>query len=228
MPEEKTPVAAQPAEKPCAGIDSPEPTSALTLEPTPETIPEPWREGYREMAAQCELDNPEPSGDSVIEFGTVKYDLIDVDGDEIPELTAGMDGYFVSLYTYRNGEVHTLMDHWAYGAMGNYGYEYCPGKNSLRNYNSDYAGLVMNTTYMTIGPECTIDVTAQILTRNFNDVNGNGEPDLPEEYDFVENGPSFVDGVEISGEELASFAAGEYEYISGRWSYDKLLAELEK
>lgn len=217
---ENTPASLQPAETPRAEGGSAEPTVEPVPEPTHE--PEPWREAYMETAAQCEQEFPPQEG------GGMKYDLIDFDGDEIPELAAGMDGYFVSLYTYRDGEVCTLMDCWGYGAMGNYGYEYCPGKNSLRNYNSDYAGLVMNTTYMAIGTEGTLEVTASVVTRNFNDVNGNGEPDLPEEYEFVENGLSFADGVAISAEELTSFDAGEYEYITGRWSYDELLAELGK
>ncbi len=76
------------------------------------------------------------------------YDLVYFDSDAIPELVAGAAGYYTSLYTYSNGYVYTLMDRWAYGAMGNAGYEFSSRKNSLRNYNTDYAGAILYTTYI--------------------------------------------------------------------------------
>jgi len=205
------------------------PTPAPTPEPTPTPTPtpepeEPWREAYRAVAEQCELDFPPQGGTS----DRLQYDLIDFDGDDIPELVACLDGFCVSLYTCRGGETYTLMDRWAYGAMGNAGYEYCPGKNSLRNYNSDYAGLVLYTTYLAIGPEMSMDITAEIVTNNFDDVNGNGSPDENEYESAGKYSVSYYNGEEISGEEIAAFDAGEYVYITGRWSFDELLAELEK
>ena len=82
------------------------------------------------------------------------------------------------------------MDQWSYGGGGNHGYEYSPRKNSILNYNSD--GLISYTTYMQITDQHTLEVSTQIKTYYFDDANGR----------------------EISAEEAASFAIGDYIYIS--------------
>ena len=40
------------------------------------------------------------------------YNLIYFNDDDIPELVVGVNGYYTSLYTYSDGKVYTLMDHW--------------------------------------------------------------------------------------------------------------------
>lgn len=78
-----------------------------------------YQEAYMAMLALCELSND----------ANLTCDLIYVDDDDIPELAVGYTGYWVSMYTYHDGKVSTLMDRWAYGAMGNVGYEYIPRGN---------------------------------------------------------------------------------------------------
>lgn len=156
----------------------------------------------------------------------VEYDLVDIDGDDIPELAAGIDGYFVSLYTYHDGTVYRLMDQWGYGAMGNVGYEYLPGENRLRNYNNDYAGLVLYTTYMTVNSQHKIEVAEEIKILNFDDRNGNGSPDDGETDSAGEVCVIYKDGVEITSEDYAACEAGEYEYLSGNMSYEELQTAL--
>ncbi|MEG1658811.1 MAG: hypothetical protein RR288_07085, partial [Oscillibacter sp.] len=51
------------------------------------------------------------------EYEDMKYDLIYVDADTIPELVADQSGYFVSVYSVSGGKLYTLMDFWPYGAM---------------------------------------------------------------------------------------------------------------
>ncbi len=155
------------------------------------------------------------------------YDLIYVDGDDIPELAAGYNGYYVSLYTFDGGKVYTLMDDWGYGAMGNAGYEYVPGDNRLRNYNNDYAGAVLYTTFMTVAPQRRIDISAEITTLNFDDVNGNGLPDESEMESVGKYSVNYMDGKEISEEEYASYNQGEYVYIQGKMSLEELLEKLK-
>ena len=88
------------------------------------------REAYKEIIKQVEEKYP----------GTeISYSLIDCDGDETPELVYDL-GCAVSLYTYKYGRTYLLMDEWGFGAMGNHGYEYLPGKNVYRNVNSNRAG----------------------------------------------------------------------------------------
>ena len=184
-----------------------------------------YQEAYKMVARLYELEWGEAGGQ--------EYDLIYVDDSDIPELVAGVTGYYVSLYTYDNdsGKVYTLMDNWGYGAMGNAGYEYLPKMNILRNYNSDFAGAIMYTTYMNVtrGRQPMIDVLVQIETYNFDDVNHNGMPDQSEEASIGNYSVSYINGEEITAEEAESYdmgALGEYEYIEGKMSFDELQSEL--
>lgn len=152
------------------------------------------------------------------------YDLIYFDEDDIPELVAGVNGYWMSMYTYDEGRVYCLMDVWPYGAWGNMGYEYVPGKNSLRNYDNDFAGAIVYTTYMTVSEQHSMETVVTIETFNFDDLNGNGLFD-DEERETI-GGASYIDGVEITDEECASYDVGEYEYIEGRMSLEELWKKL--
>lgn len=183
-----------------------------------------YQEAYEAVVRLRELENPGPTEYSA---GT-QYDLIDFDGDDIPELVAGNNGYHMSLYTYSQGSVYALMNDWAYGAMGNAGYEYSPGKNSLRNYNADYAGLINYLTYMTIGQQHSLEQVVQIVIYNFDDVNENGVPDEEEEESYGNYGTLKIDGEEVTEEECDVYDMGEYKYIEGKMSADELLAELNK
>lgn len=176
-----------------------------------------YREAYQAVSRQYEMEGTNEK----------KYDLIYVDDDDIPELVAAVNGYYVSLYTYDNGKVYTLMDDWGYGAMGNAGYEYIPECNRLRNYNTDFAGAILYTTYMTIGRQKSIEVSVEIETYNFDDANKNGMPDKNEEESLGKYSVSYVNGEEISEEEYCSYDEGEYEYIEGKMSLEELQAELK-
>lgn len=162
-----------------------------------------YREAYLAVGKLKEMESD----------GKIEYELVYFDEDDIPELVADYTGYFMSLYTYHDGEIYTLMNEWGYGAMGNAGYEYCPGKNSLRNYNADYAGLILYTTYCSISDAYTMDTVVSIKTVNFDDVNGNGMPDGDEEETVGDYGVDYIDGVEITSEKYESYSMGEYEWL---------------
>lgn len=159
--------------------------------------------------------------------GEERYNLIYFDGDDIPELVVGSNGYYVSLYTYQDGTVYTLMDHWGYGVMGNAGYEYAPKKNSLRNYNTDYAGAVLYTTYEKASEQHTMDMVVQIETYNWDDVNKNGIPDENEQESLGKYSVSYIDGREVTAEECTAYDAGGYEYIEAAMTLAMLQAELK-
>ena len=184
-----------------------------------------YKEAYRAVSELCRLANETDNQDSFIKWEE-KYELIDIDGDDIPELAAGVPGYFVSLYTYRDGKVYTLMDEWGYGAMGNAGYEYCPGKNSLRNFNADMAGGIMNTTYMTVNDKYSIETVAYIVTYNWDDANRNGALDPEEEETYFNYSVSYIGDREITEEEFLSYDVGEYQYIDPDMSFDEFIAAL--
>lgn len=177
-----------------------------------------YKEAYTAVLKLCELS-----------YGTeLTGDLIYVDDDDIPELAVGHAGYWVSLYTYHDGKLYMLMDHWAYGAMGNVGYEYIPRGNRLRNYNNDYAGLICYTTYMEISNQYSLEMVMEIKTYNFDDANGNGMPDEEEMDSAGYYGVSYVDGKEITDEQYASYDEGAYEYIDGVMSYEELMRSLSE
>lgn len=162
-----------------------------------------YREAYLAVGKLKEMESD----------GKIRYELVYFDEDDIPELVADQTGYFMSLYTFHDGKIYTLMDDWGYGAMGNAGYEYCPGKNSLRNYNADYAGLIQYTTYCSVSDEYTMDTVVSIKTVNFDDANGNGMPDEDEEESFGYYSANYIDGAEITLEEYDSYSVGEYEWL---------------
>lgn len=175
-----------------------------------------YQEAYEAVSRLCELEDKAEK----------KYSLIYVDDDEIPELVSAVNGYYVSLYTYHDGTVFQLMDSWGYGAMGNAGYEYAERKNSLRNYNADFAGAILHTAYMKISGQHLIDVVAQIDTYNFDDANRNGMPDEEEEESLGRYSASYIDGAEVTDDACAAYDAGEYEYIQGVMGAEDLKAEL--
>lgn len=149
--------------------------------------------------------------------GEFLYDLIYVDEDEIPELVSGRNGYFVNLYTFRDGTLSMPMNHWAYGAMGNSGYDYAPRKNNMRNYNADQAGLILHTYYMKINERGEMETPMWIETINYIDSNGNGVLDEDEE---LGDGPAYINGERASLEELDAvydaYDMGDYGPIEGR------------
>lgn len=175
-----------------------------------------YQEAYRAVSKLCDLEST----------GREEYNLIYFDDDDVPELVAGVEGYYTSLYTYKDGTVYTLMDRWAYGAMGNAGYEYCPKMNSMRNYNTDYAGAILYTTYMAVRDQNTMDTVVQIETLNFDDVNGDGVPNENESGSIGYYSASYIDGREVTDEECASYDMGEYELITVNMSPEELRSEL--
>ena len=82
------------------------------------------------------------------------------------------------------------------------------------------------STYMEIGSQHTLDITTEIKTMNFDDVNQNGMPDEDELESAGMYGISYIDGKEASEEECEAYDAGEYEMILGELSLDELIAEL--
>lgn len=181
-----------------------------------------YREAYRAIC-RLELMEKEQAFQK-----RLLYNLLYVDGDDIPELVIGHRGYFVTMYTYHDGTIYKLMDHWGYGAFGNHGYEYIPQKNLLRNYDADYAGLVLYTTYMTVNSQYAIETVAVLKDDRLDCVDENG--------DFVdENAAKYsIDGEEVSEERYDAAwkkygrEAGEYEYIEPEMDLNTLLSELSK
>lgn len=188
-----------------------------------------WKAAYKQIVRICDIHAAD------YEMSKMAYDLIDVDGDDMLELVTDHLGYGLSLYTYKDGHLVCLMDDWGYGAFGNHGYEYVPGKNLLFNYNTDYAGLLGKSYYMTIS--CDEIVTAYWSDiYNFDDKNNNGDPDEGEyDYDSDEMVEGkieyFADDESLSEEQIknkiAEFDAYTYEEITGTKTKDMMYQLLQ-
>jgi hypothetical protein len=121
------------------------------------------------------------------------------------------------------------MDEWGYGAFGNHGYDYIQKESVIRNYNSDYAGLVLWESYYKVAENHEIqpyyDETLRIL--NFDDVNKNFEPDEGE-YDETDSAGSLYHGdQEITSEEYDAYQIkGNNLPIYGTETAPEIIAQL--
>lgn len=159
----------------------------------------------------------------------IAYSLVDFDGKGAPELVISTDTA-ISLYTYANGRVYTLMDGWGYGAFGVAGYDYIPGGNTLRGYNSDFAGAVRYENYYHIDEKHRFKpiYDKELYYTMFDDKNGNQTPDEDEPID-ENQGHLYYGGTELSEEDYASMQIpGEYESLIGSMSFDELKSALTK
>lgn len=158
-----------------------------------------------------------------------KYALVDFDGDNLPELVADVNGG-ITMYTFREGNVYKLIDDWGYGAGGNHGYEYIPGKQVIRNYNTDYAGLIMNETYSYIsfdGEEVVQD-DINLMQIFFKDANNDFIPDNEKEVgeEYVRY---YLEEEEITADKYsATIVEGEYESLNGQMDLYDIHSVLEK
>ena len=176
-------------------------------------LDKPYAAAYTELAKKIIEEN----GDDVT------FALIDIDGDDTPELSAGKLGYWVSLYTYADGKIHTLMDFYPYGVSGNIGYDYIPGQNYLHYSSASNAGIIRYDNYMKVTGNHELETIACIEARFFDDKNGNGLADQDELDTYTENAKYYKDGEEITAEEVASYNKGESREVAGSFTLDELI-----
>lgn len=165
----------------------------------------------------------------------VTYDLIYVDDDDIPELVAGKNGYYVSLYTFKDGHVHCHMHHWTYGAMGNAGYYYSPGKNLFKNTNHDYAGAIEYDSFSSTRENDQIEADYSARYTWFNDADGDGTPSDEELATLDYNTPfseaywNYTDKDMTNDEikaEMERLGSYEFKELAGNMSYEELCGAL--
>ena len=190
---------------------------------------EPDKEGYTEETQ--DLDYKTAYAEKVRELAadddTLLFALIDLTGNDVPELVAEHFGYYVSVFTWEDGAIITLMDQWAYGAGGNMGYEYLPGCNVIRNFNNDHAGAIVYESYMTVNDACEIVslYDDELSIWHIRDSNGNGHIDEDEEYS--EEPIYYYGSTEVSAEVYATYQiTGDFERISGDTSAEEILVQL--
>lgn len=175
-----------------------------------------WKVAYTNKVQELAAQNDE-----------LQFALIDLTESDIPALVADYSGYYVSVFIWADETLVTVMEDWAYGAMGNHGYEYLPGGNVIRNQNSDQAGAIVYESYMTMNDAHEVvalyDETLSFWF--FKDSNGNGTID--ENEPFSEEPYYYYGNTEISKEEYDTYRiSGEYEWITGDKSTEEILSQL--
>lgn len=158
-----------------------------------------------------------------------KFSLIDYDGDEVLELVAKVNNS-ITMYTYKDGNAYKLIDNWEYGAGGNHGYEYASGKGVVRNYNTDYAGLIIYETYIFLSVEDGEVVEDRYYLKQtfFDDANNNGVPDedeaIGDEYVRCYIGENEVTSAEYS----KAMVIAHFENLTGKTGISDFTRALEK
>ncbi len=209
--------------------DEPEPDEDSDSESVPEDVETDIDSTDNNMYASSYI---EMINNYEVEHGTgvdngFQYDLIWFDDDDIPELVAGLNDYYVSMYTYDadSDEVFCVIEDWPYGAGGNEGYEYIPRGNVLRNYNSDYAGMIRYTYYGRMNSSRELEEIGTLEEDYYIDLNGDGEPSWePDEYtDEVQRYYNLTGDREISETEYNRLTyTGDFRMIEGQHGADKM------
>lgn len=189
-----------------------------------------WRMAYRTAAERFEQEfTPED-----LYYGIPQYSLIDVDGDDVPELAASISNFYYKLYTFRDGKLYTPMKAWGYDNS----LEYRPGENIIR-YRA-YDILCNIYYYLKIDTDGEICTSAMFSENYFVDTNDNGIMDEPVEHDYTDkNGDGelnyddelnytyWFNGEKISREDLAA-CLGENLNAHGRSFYECCIEGYEK
>lgn len=187
-------------------------------------------EGYKK--AYAELAKTELS-----EIEDLRFKLIYVDDDDIPELSIDAPGYHQSVYTYKNGEVKEIF-FGPYGIHGCVGYYYSPKKGVFSTFCTEYAGLMCDDIYYSISETGEVEEDCYRKEFNYDDLDGDGEPSEEEER-LAQEGKgggkieyhSLLDENIPESEVKARFEQYESydaDSVAGDMDYMDLLSELAK
>ncbi len=163
-----------------------------------------------------------------------KYALLYAGADDIPELVVDYCGYGMNLYTYEKGRGHCLMNHWGYGAMGNFGYSYCPRKGIYYNQNADMAGAILKESYLSKRGKGQLKVDYWVKTTNFKDIDDIGGPSAGDLFGDEAGGVEYYNntGKEMTEAEIKAvvdlYKTYEMVELCGVMDYDTLLRKLGK
>lgn len=187
-------------------------------------------EGYKK--AYAELAKTELS-----EIEDLRFKLIYVDDDDIPELSIDYLGYRQSVYAYKNGEVKEIFCG-SYGVHGCGGYYYSPKKGVFSTFCTEYAGLMYDDIYYSISETGEAKEDCYRKGFNYDDLDGDGVPSEEEERlaqegkgggkieyhsSLDENIPESE--VKARFEQYESYDA---DSVAGGMDYIELLSELAK
>ncbi|MDE7254497.1 MAG: hypothetical protein K2O32_16360 [Acetatifactor sp.] len=184
-----------------------------------------WAQAYLSVIDELRKDK---------DLDRLDFSLLYVDDDDIPELVFGPDGYWVSVYTWQDGQVYTVMDQWAYGLWGRF-YSYVPFQNNIKSYvygysNQDDDGVTVSDYdefYQMAETTYELEYIYELIVENnikFGDEAGGMEPSTM--YYVEPHGTKR----EITEEEYHTYYAQAEEYIElrGDSTADEIINELVK
>ena len=201
----------------------------VSLGAKPEEESEDWISAYKKKISEFYDEHRSEE----TEYANVKFGLVFFDNDNIPELVAGLDSYYVSLYTYKDDEVTPIFEDWGYGIGGNPGYDYCPREGVIYNMNNDFAGLMVWETYMKYDPKSgeLKDMNDKEMSFWFvEDPNGDGfiDSDETEKVEYLEEPIYYYGDDRVSKEEYESHAfKGEFDSLIGYKSYGEMMSYID-
>jgi len=164
------------------------------------------------------------------EHDNLKYELIYFNNDEIPELVLGENSYFVSMYSYVDGKMYTIMEQWSYGAAGNAGYDFAERSGIIHNFNHDFAGHVINRSYCVLNDDYEFDV----FTNTSIGVDIESTDEMYEEIMSYLNsyGGYYHNDEKITEEEFYKGIKGaeslEFKILEGTKTFKEIVAELNR
>lgn len=175
-----------------------------------------YKKAYSDICKSSYNENPE-----------YKFNLVFINEDETPELVVDLPGYYISLYTYKNGEIHNIMDKCSYGVSGNAGYIYSPWQNLIFSSSTEFAGIIRYETYMKINSDYQLENINSIKTCYYEDTNGN---DTFDEGEMPSATPVKVimNGKEVSPEEADVYTENiNRSYLNGELTYQEICTAFE-
>lgn len=145
------------------------------------------------------------------------FNLIKFDDSGIPALTIACQYYYVSMYIYRDGAVHQVIDGWGYGAFGVNGYEYALEQGVIYFSDADYAGALRYDNYLALTDNYEFEsICGDLHSQYF-------EGDMPGDT-YLDTPLYFVDGQQVSEEVYSTYGVdGDYFSIIGDYTYDQIM-----
>lgn len=174
-------------------------------------------EAYKKIVEEYECDDK----------AELRYELVHINEDEIPELIINDPGYFIEGYTYSDGEVRHIMDHWSYGIDGNYGYDYVPYENVILNLDTDMGGALEWVALKKMDDRgSVVDMYEGTLNLRYFD----SEPDVfyPDDYILLDTPRYYMGTTELTQDEFMSYIPDhEYNHLGNGIDLDTFVEFME-
>lgn len=198
-------------------------TSDEDLESVSESVSETIDEGEIVHLPAYVYDYIDVINEESASMDGVTFGLIHIDDDDIPELVVNLEWYWVSVYSYSDGELKKPIDNWGYGVMGNHGYYYKPFENVIYNSNADYAGALQKETLMKMDDNGEIEVTAFGEAQFFEE-----DADPFDTSKYLDEPIWFLNGEKTTVEEYdKAIDSKNMMFLGGSLSADEVISMLE-